>query len=290
MNSITHMESFRVRSYECDLYGHVNNAVYLRYLQETALGLSAAAGFGVQRLAELGLRAWVPYIDIEYLQPLYYGETVEVLSRPAGWRGDSLRQAHEFRKAGTGELAARAVSETIFLNREAVQMRSIPPEVRAAFFPTGGAAPENAGEPLPPAPPPGVFTTRACVDWQDANAARQVEPAMLLAYVEDCGRQVVAAHGWPMERMLAEGFAILLRRNRIEYPHPAVFGDELELATWVSDVRRATATRYYTIVRVMDGKSLARIQALGVWVNLSTGQPMRVPPALLADFAPNIAA
>ena len=40
----THTEAFRVRHYECDLYGHVNNAVYLRYLQETGLCAFSKAG------------------------------------------------------------------------------------------------------------------------------------------------------------------------------------------------------------------------------------------------------
>ena len=74
-----HTATFRVRSYECNRYGHVNNAVYLRYLQETALGALAEADFNPRRLAEMGLRPWMPRIDIEYHQPLFYGENVEVI-------------------------------------------------------------------------------------------------------------------------------------------------------------------------------------------------------------------
>ena len=139
-----------------------------------------------------------------------------------------------------------------------------------------------------PPPPPGIFKTQRYVAWNDVNAAGEVDHASLLAYIEDCGRQAVAAHGWPMERMLADGFAILLRRNLIEYERPAIFDQELELATWASNVRRVTATRHYTVKRIGDPEILARVNALGVWVNLATGQPIRIPPDLLADFAPNI--
>ena len=33
---LTHVRSFRVRHYECDAFGHLNNTNYVRYMQETA--------------------------------------------------------------------------------------------------------------------------------------------------------------------------------------------------------------------------------------------------------------
>ena len=69
-----------------------------------------------------------------------------------------------------------------------------------------------------------------------------------------------------------------------------VLDDEIEIATWISDVRRVSAMRHYTITRVRDGVLLARVNSLGVWLNLATGQPARFPAELLADFAPNTVA
>jgi acyl-CoA thioester hydrolase len=93
-----------------------------------------------------------------------------------------------------------------------------------------------------------------------------------------------------MSRVQVEGFAIVARRHRIQYRQPAVLDDELELATWISDVKRATVVRHYTVTRVSDGVLLARAHTLWVWVDLKTGRPIRIPSAFLADFAPNIAA
>jgi len=44
---LIHERAFRVRHYECDAYGHVNHANYLRYMQEAALDASAAAGYDI---------------------------------------------------------------------------------------------------------------------------------------------------------------------------------------------------------------------------------------------------
>ena len=46
---LVHTRNFRVRHYECDAYGHLNNANYLRYMQEAAFDASAAAGYGMLR-------------------------------------------------------------------------------------------------------------------------------------------------------------------------------------------------------------------------------------------------
>ena len=61
---------FRVRHYECDLYGHVNNANYVRYMQEAAFDASAAVGYDEARYHAMGTMWLVHSTDIEYLNPL----------------------------------------------------------------------------------------------------------------------------------------------------------------------------------------------------------------------------
>jgi acyl-CoA thioester hydrolase len=65
-------------------------------------------------------------------------------------------------------------------------------------------------------------------------------------------------------------------------------GDELENATYISDVKRATAVRHYTVKRVADDALLARARVLWAWIDLETGRPRRIPPEFMADFGSNI--
>jgi YbgC/YbaW family acyl-CoA thioester hydrolase len=109
-----------------------------------------------------------------------------------------------------------------------------------------------------------------------------------LAYLEDCELRAAAAHGWPLARMRAEGFAILVRRHQIEYRQPALLGDELELVTWLCDVKRTTAARHYIITRVGDGAFLARARTLLEWVGLETWKPVPIPASFLEDLTPSI--
>lgn len=78
---------FKVRHYEMDAYGHVNNAVYLHYLEQAAIEHSAAAGFPDERARELG-GAWVVRKhEIEYLRPAAAGDVLQVVTWAVEFKG-----------------------------------------------------------------------------------------------------------------------------------------------------------------------------------------------------------
>lgn len=287
---LIHERTFRVRFYECDAYGHVNHANYLRYMQETAFDASAAAGYDFSRYNEID-RFWlIRETDITYMRPLTYGDSVVVKTWVLDFQRVRSRRAYELRDLDTGEMVAQAYTEWVFLDRQSSRPVTIPAEMIEAFFPDGPPAEVPPRKPFPkaPAPPPGVFKLRRCVEWRDIDGAQHVNNANYLAYLEECGVQVARAYGWPMARMMEAGFGIVARRYRIEYRQPAVPDDELELSTWVSDVKRATAARHYTVRRADDGELLARAHVLWVWVDLATGRPIRIPVSFIDDFAANI--
>jgi acyl-CoA thioester hydrolase len=288
--TLIHTRTFRVRYYECDAYGHLNNTNYLRFMQETAFDASAAAGFGLDRYTNMGRQWWVRETGIEYLRPVRYNDLVEVKTWVADIQRVSSRRLYEMRLAGTEELVAKAHTDWICMDVQTRRPARVPEEFKAAYFPEGLPAEVPEHEPFPAAPPPpaGVFKIQRRVAWKDIDTARIVNNPVYLEYVEECGMQVIAAHGWPVTRMTEEGFAILLRRHQIQYIQPAVLDDEIEIATWASDVRRSTATRHYTIRRVCDGALLAQVNTLGVWIDLATGRPIRIPPGFMEDFAPNL--
>ncbi|HEY3290643.1 MAG TPA: acyl-CoA thioesterase [Anaerolineae bacterium] len=286
---LIHERTFHVRYGECDALGHVNNAHYLRYMQEAAFDGSAAAGYGIERYAAMH-RLWVArQTEIEYLRPLRYGDSVIVKTWIQDFRKVTSRRNYEMRNAATDEPVANAYTEWAFIDSTTGRPAVIPVEAVSAYFPEGAPAPAPARERFPVAPPApaGVVKVRRTVTWDEIDAAWYVNNPVYLTYAEDCGFSAIAAHGWPITRMIDEGCAIVVRKNQVEYLQAAVLNDEIEIATWISDVRRVSARRHYVITRVNDGVVLARIHSLGVWVNLDTGAPTKFPAQFVADFAPN---
>ena len=268
----------------------MNHANYLRYMQEAAFDASAAVGYDVPSYERMGKQWLVRETDITYLRPLVYGDTLIVRTYVADFRRVRSRRIYEMRLAGTDEPVAKASTEWVFLDTTSQRPVSIPPEMVAAFY-DGDPPVAERSEPFPeaPPPPPGTFRIRQHVEWRDIDQAMHVNNANYLAYIEECNTQVAIAHGWPLERMLDRGMGIVARRYRIEYRQPAFIGDELEVATFVSDARRSTAIRHYTIHRVADSAMIARAHVLWVWVNLETGRPMRIPEDFRESYRANIA-
>jgi YbgC/YbaW family acyl-CoA thioester hydrolase len=290
---LTHHRTFRVRYYECDAFGHLKQANYLRYMLETALDASAAAGYDVARYEAMG-RIWlIRDTEIEVLRSLRYADVVEVKTWVQDFRRVRSRRAYELRQAGSGTLVARALTDWAFLDSTSGRPAAIPPEMKLAFYPEGppATAPARDRFPEPPPAPPQVFRQRQRVDWRDLDQAGHVNNAVYLAYIEDCGLRMLRAQGWPLSRLAEEGFTIVARQHRIGYRLPALLDDELEVATWFSgvDAGGATAVRHSTVTRLDDAALLVRASTVHLWVDLQTGKPSPIQNAFLAELGPTIA-
>ncbi|MDX2139333.1 MAG: acyl-CoA thioesterase [Chloroflexota bacterium] len=288
MTSFT--REFKVRHYECDAYGHVNNANYLRYMEQAAIEASAAVGYDDARYTALGTMWLIRETDIEYLLPLKMDDVVAVKTWVADFRRVRSQRRYEFTRVGDGALVARATTDWVYMDRATQRPVSVTPEMIAAYCPDG------TPEPTPreriaaaPPPPPRPHTMQRRVEWRDIDMAQHVNNATYLNYMEECGIQSLDGFGWSVDRLAAVGIAIVARRHQIEYQQPALLGDMLRVTTFLADVRRATAVRHFTIVREKDNVLLARARSQWVFMNPTSLQPARVPEAVMNDFAEHIA-
>ncbi len=281
---------FQVRYTEMDSYGHVNNAAYLRWMQEAAFEASTAPDFPPERWAELG-RAWyIRDTEIEYLRPISYPDRFTLdtwlSARGSAW----VRREYVFRRGV--EVLARAFSIWVLIDLKT----GGPTVIDAAMLaPLGGLEAVPLGPrprfAEPPPPPIQPFTSRRVVDFRDMDAAGHVNNASYIAYIGECAWDVSAHFGWPAERMHTAGFAVFARRHRISYLQSAYHGDALTLTTYGYDLKRVMATRHFRIERqTPSGAELvARANSLYVWVTYPGGQPLRTPPEYLEALRPNLA-
>src|SRR5512137_1593503 len=171
---LTNTTRFRVRYVECDVYGYVNNANYLRYMQEAAFDASAAAGYDVARYDELGQYWLVRETEIEYFKPLAYGDEFEIKTWVVDFRRVRSRRAYEFRLAGSDQISARGLTDWVYVDQATQRLVNVPPEMIRAFAPEDEkvTAQPRDSFPKPPPPPPEVFRMRRRVMWQDIDQAQ----------------------------------------------------------------------------------------------------------------------
>jgi acyl-CoA thioester hydrolase len=71
-----------VRTYECDSYGHVNNANYLNYLEFARYQLLKDVGFDYPAMIKAGYGVYIARIEIDYKKPAVADDELVIKSRP----------------------------------------------------------------------------------------------------------------------------------------------------------------------------------------------------------------
>ena len=83
---MTFYQDFKVRDYECDMQGIVNNAVYQQYLEHARHEFLLSHGLSFAELTEKGVFIVVAKIEINYRQSLRSGDEFSVsvaIKRPS---------------------------------------------------------------------------------------------------------------------------------------------------------------------------------------------------------------
>lgn len=106
---------FRVRHYEADALGHVNNAAYLHYLEQAAIEHSAAVGLTFERFRELGGLYVVRRHEIDYLRTASPGDTLQVVTWPITLQASRAIRAYEIYRHAPVESAGGPVPADGFL-------------------------------------------------------------------------------------------------------------------------------------------------------------------------------
>lgn len=124
------MEKFqtllRVRHYEMDALGHVNNAVYQNYLEQAAIEHSESLGFNFEVYQELGGVFVMRRVEIDYLRPAVASDTLEITTWLEEIRGTRARRRYEIRKQNQNNLLVTAEALWVWVDTKSMRPRPIP--------------------------------------------------------------------------------------------------------------------------------------------------------------------
>ena len=77
----------------------------------------------------------------------------------------------------------------------------------------------------------------------------------------------------------------VVREHRIEYLLPAYAGEEIEVKTWVENIRRVRSLRKYEFVRKSDSKVLVKGETDCVFIDANSGRPLPIPEKVSSVFS-----
>lgn len=276
---------FRVRHYELDSFGHVNNAVYVNYMQEAAIEASADAGFGPAWYRASGTNWVIRRLAIRYLLPALYRDELEVKTWISEVRRATCTREYLITRTRDAARIARARVQWVYLDSNTGKLVRLPSEIAERFAPTNESEEDLGIHIQKSQKTEGAYRyrTRRRVQTFELDTLQHVNHAVYLNWIEQAYFDALRAGGHPVERTTPRAWLALQGGHDIEYFEPAFDNEEIEVTSWVCEVGRVRGAWTHEIHSLDRGKLLAREYSLGIFVN-DMGKPVPAPTEAIRDI------
>lgn len=117
-----------VRFADIDMFGHVNNAKYLTYMESARVAYYTAVT-GLTEPRDFSMT--VASARLDFHKPAFYGQSLKVYTRIARIGNKSWTLEHEIRDAATEDLLCSGSTVNVFYDYKSGQSRPIPTEIIA---------------------------------------------------------------------------------------------------------------------------------------------------------------
>lgn len=281
------MIPLQIRPSDCDSFGHVNNAVYVSYLQKalskSLISLGLADDWRLDGSHHWALRS----LTIEYHQGAHLDDRLrahlwldEANAAVLTFGCEILRGNAETGQAGQSIVRAR--SQWQRLNRRDAQ----PVTLSEAWL---DQLPRQAG--ILPRPGNLPKDDPACRRYRWEHRVMQAEvdvhgfahPQAIYRWLEESVYDASEQAGWPLARWQKSDRVVWQMRHDSEFWVFPRAGDRVRLTARLVDVRRLRGTWRIDIQRLPDKELLVRDYSMGVFLDLS-GRPASLPEEIVRDL------
>lgn len=129
---------FTVDKDSTDQNQHVNNVVYLQWMQDLAIKHADKSGCA-EIVSDLGA-IWVVFSHrIEYLSPAFAGDRIEASTWVKGYSRVKALRCYQFVRTTDKKVLAGGETEWVLLDSKTSRPRAIPERIRKVIPPSGGS-------------------------------------------------------------------------------------------------------------------------------------------------------
>jgi len=132
--SQVYLHPVQVVAEHIDLQGHVNNLVYLKWMQDAAVAHSLAKGWGMRQYNDLGCAWVVRSHQIEYRLPAFEHDNVVVRTWVDSFRRASCVRRYEIQRPKDHKILAHAETHWALLDLKRRLPVRVPREIVDAFL------------------------------------------------------------------------------------------------------------------------------------------------------------
>lgn len=275
----------QVRSSDCDVFGHVNNAIYASFLQHAVAETLTHLGF-YQDWHRDGDFFWeVRSLALEYRKPATFGDVLtakiwlEQSDQTDSVFGCEITRAT---RGGSQQSICRARSVWNRVSRQSGRPVLLPDNLLVGLPPDTGSLPRRFDLPADSARLRNYHWDHK-VMASELGPSGHVHPQAVYNWTQEGVFRASEEAGWPTERRLAAGFLTFQTRHDTEFLAFPDADDSIRVTSRAIEVRRLRGTWLHEIHRLSDGKLLVRDYTTGVFLDL-TGRPATPPSEMMNDI------
>ena len=127
------LASVRVRTYELDSFGHVNNAQFLHYLEEARSEFLIQMGLSFHDFAAHGVQLVIVEANLRFVSSARYGDEIEIRGRCRDVRPASVWIEYLLTEKATGRVIVSAETKGAFIDARTFKPCRTPEPFRVAF-------------------------------------------------------------------------------------------------------------------------------------------------------------
>lgn len=129
MTSYPYSMQLIVRSYDLDSFGHVNNAIYLNYLEAARCEYMKQRGLSFNDFERWGAFPFVGRVEIKYKSPAKADDILEIKAHIHSWRRSSFMIDYDIYNQTTEKRCATAKMLFVYVDRNS-KLTPVPEEFR----------------------------------------------------------------------------------------------------------------------------------------------------------------
>jgi acyl-CoA thioester hydrolase len=275
---------FRVRHDELDSFGHLNNAVCVKYMQETAIRASTDAGYSLAWYAEQNAAWVVRRLEIRYYLQVLYGDELEVATWISKCGRSTCVREYSVTRTSDGERVARGRALWVYIDAPKGRPLRLPEEIKIASSPAGekkdlgirgykARAVEGCYR----------YRSQRRVQSYELDPLGRAHHTVFFNWIEQAYYDAVRLAGHPLEQLRAGGSMIFQGGHDIEYFNPVRDNDEVEIVSWICEVGKVRGAWIHEIYQAENQVLLARDYSLGIFVD-ANGKLVAAPQSVVDDI------
>ncbi|MBD2081178.1 acyl-CoA thioesterase [Leptolyngbya sp. FACHB-17] len=132
--SIVYSEEREVQSQHCDVQNHLNNVVYVQWIQDIAIAAYRSKGYSRKFDKNNHIIWFVRRHEIDYLSPAFVGDVVRLTTWVEGGTLSTFFRRVEFVRVSDQKALCRSLTEWCYFDAKRNRPAKIPSEIKAVFL------------------------------------------------------------------------------------------------------------------------------------------------------------